>query len=148
MEFPYCTINNRKYQLEWISGTLRFPNTKEAPEDLNELHISYFKGKKTIYDLLEEYITTGCSYYLVEGKFQKFGINRGTLTSGDHFEMQLFSGDPDIDAQYNYTKEDKVILNIQSELTDLMDNGIFNDYLPKEIIKLFEDYIEKLKTLI
>lgn len=148
MEFPYCTINNKKYKLEWINEILRFPRIKEDCEDLNKLHIDYFNKLITTNELLEEYTTTGCSYYLVEGKFQKFGINSGALNSGDHFEMELFSGIPDIDKQYNYTEEDKIILGIQTELSDFIDNDMFSDYLPKEIITLFENYIEKLKPFI
>lgn len=144
---PYCTINGKIYQLEYVNDVIRFPNIKEDCSDLNKLHADYFSGKISIIDLFEEYATTGSSYYLVTGKFQPYNINSHTCKSGDHLEMLLYSGDPDIDGQYNYTKSEMVLLGIIEELQENIEEGILHNLKSDELVKLFESYIEKIKEI-
>lgn len=127
MEFPYCEVDGVKYQLYFDKhGTLRFPKLKEDCPDLNKLIIDYYEGEVDLQVVWEEYSQTGCSYYLVEGIFSPYGMNNHTVTQGKGKckHMVLFSGNPKIDASYNYTKEEIVIKNVQNIITKLYEDGV------------------------
>jgi hypothetical protein len=146
MEFPYCTVDGVNYQLEFdSSGTIRFPITKKDNPDLNNLVLRYVKGQATIQEYWEEYACTGCSYYMVEGIFSPFGINNVNIKAkGECKEMVLHSGDPSVDAQYNYSDEDRVYAEVDDIIRDLSEN--FQDDKDM-LIDTFKKCIEKLETI-
>ena len=45
MEKPYCIVDGKEYQLEYVNGVLRFPNTRPSYNDINQLHMDYGYGK-------------------------------------------------------------------------------------------------------
>lgn len=142
MEIPYCIVDGKEYQLEFDkNGTLRFPNTKEPCEDLNDLHIDYINGKIDLQVIWEEYTQTGSSFGLVEGYFSKYGMNNHTVANGNgkFKKFELFSGDEETD---NYYKDSNV--GVELKLDKL--NQHYNFFTKEERIELLEEILKELKS--
>tara|TARA_R110000796_G_scaffold88978_2_gene192364 strand:+ start:10746 stop:11183 length:438 start_codon:yes stop_codon:yes gene_type:complete len=144
MKYPYCIIDGVEYQLEMVNQVIRFPDTKTGCSDLNRLISDYYSGKISLDVVWDEYTQTGSSYYMVEGLFSPCGINNHTVTQGKGKckDMVLCSGDPEVDEQYNYTEEDKLVYG----LVDLCAEEIY-DLSREELITTLETLTEKLKTI-
>jgi len=148
VDFPYCIINGEMYQLEMVNDVIRFPDLEnDEGTNWNSLNMDYISGRISVMDLFSRYAESGSSYYMVEGKFQKFGTNSHSCKKGEHLNMILKSGDPKVDEQYNYTDVEKAILNVNEDLREMIDEGIFETQTPKEAIKLLEGYIDRLKNV-
>jgi hypothetical protein len=103
MEKPYCIVDGKEYQLEYVNGVLRFPNTRPSYNDINQLHMDYGYGKIDLEAVWEVYTQTGSSFDLVEGYFSKWGMNNHTVTNGNgkFKKFELYSGNSDSDEYYS-----------------------------------------------
>ena len=80
---PYCRIDNKPYQLEYIDNVLRFPKTTvNITENLNYIWLSYMNNNRKLEDLFIIYTTTGSSYELVHETFSHEGQNNHLVTQG------------------------------------------------------------------
>mgnify|MGYP000014478892 CR=1 FL=1 len=146
MKYPYCVVDGVKYKLEMVNDVLRFPNTKEACGDLNQLVMDYYNGRISLSYIWNEYSQTGSSYSMVEGIFSPYGINNHTVTQGNGKckDMVLFSGDQEVDDSYNYSDDEKIIANVQLEIATLYEDSVDDK---DKLIGVLTDCINKLKTI-
>lgn len=149
MEYPYCTVDGVDYQLVFSElGTLRFPDIKEYCLDLNKLYMDYVRGTIPLQVLWEEYTKTGSSYELVQGYFTVYGTNSHTVSqgNGEFKTMVLHSGDPEIDASYNYSEDEVKEAETYATIEKLYNE--YHDMDKKDVIELLTECTTKLKSII
>ena len=135
MEYPYCTVDGVKYQLEMVDGVLRFPDHNEECDDLNGLLMSYYRGDIDLEVVWRYYSRNGNSYDLVEGYFSPHGINNHTVTqgSGKCKRFVLHSGNKETDESWNYTENDELYYDARHLIDNLNEN--FDDLSKDEILR-------------
>lgn len=87
---PFCRIAGKSYQLYNVNGVIRFENTKDY--DFNSIWIKYYNSEIKLIEVLNSYITSGCSYELVYGCFAKCGINSENTLQGKEkpYKFELY----------------------------------------------------------